>query len=230
MYHGSVNFLIFCWSCYLFSRSPHTEESMERLVIQMKEMLSQQQEQQKGLKNSTLSNKNEKSNLGNDSNISSRASFSSGGTAEAEVARMTAATSAAVIAATEANEKDYIKTQKLQAELLLVQQQLTQKSRELAEKEETLLFDMRDFKILQKVEKEKANAKIYLSSIDNLASLKPPNEEFISKLREQSRAVSAITIKSQLVQGTKCDLMNQFFFKNYIYGSIFFHFFHYFGF
>ena len=180
----------------------------------MKDIIIQQQEQHKALMSANLSNKNNNNNNNitkddnnNSNNNSSRDSLSTGENAQSNAQpeganNSTSTASAAVIAATEANEKDFLKTQKLQAELLLVQQQLSQKSRELLEKEESLLFDMRDFKNLQKAEKEKANAKIYLSSIDNLASLKPQNEESILKLREKSRAISAITIKSQLVQGT----------------------------
>ena len=176
----------------------------------MKDIIIQQQEQHKALMSTTLSNKNNNNNItnndnNNSNNNSSRDSLSTGDIAQSQSEGAKTSNpnlSAAVVAATEANEKDFLKTQKLQAELLLVQQQLSQKSRELLEKEESLLFDMRDFKNLQKAEKEKANAKIYLSSIDNLASLKPQNEESILKLREKSRAISAITIKSQLVQGT----------------------------
>ena len=183
---------------------------MQKLVNQMKDIIIQQQEQHKALMNTTLSNKNNNNNNStnndnnNSNNNSSRDSLSTGDIAQSQSEGAKTSNpnlSAAVVAATEANEKDFLKTQKLQAELLLVQQQLSQKSRELLEKEESLLFDMRDFKNLQKAEKEKANAKIYLSSIDNLASLKPQNEESILKLREKSRAISAITIKSQLVQG-----------------------------
>ena len=182
----------------------------------MKEILIQQQEQQKALMSTNLSNKNNNNNNitnndnNNSNNNSSRDSLSTGDIAQSQSEGSKTSNpnlSAAVVAATEANEKEFLKTQKLQAELLLVQQQLSQKSRELLEKEESLLFDMRDFKNLQKAEKEKANAKIYLSSIDNLASLKPQNEESISKLREKSRAISAITIKSQLVQGTLYDFV-----------------------
>ena len=151
---------------------------------QMKDVLIQQQEQHKNLLSSMISknetiNDNENNNRIISNNILN------------ELALKTAA----------ANEEEALKTQKLQAELLVVQKELLQKSRDLVEKEETLLFEMRDFQKLQEVEKDKEKAKIYLNSIDSINSLKPPNNDSTIKLREKSRIISAMAIKSQLSQG-----------------------------
>ena len=153
-------------------------------MAQMKEILIQQQEQQKLVLDSTLSNYDKNRKNGSSDNLS-----------VATVSTRTPDISIAV------NDGNNTKNQILQAELITLQKELAIKSRELTEKEETLLFDIKDFKNLQKAEKEKQTAKIYLSSIDNLAALKPSNEESLSKLREKSRVVSAMTIKSLFVQG-----------------------------
>ena len=156
---------------------------------QMKDVLIQQQEQHKNLLSSMISknetiNDNENNNRIISNNILN------------ELALKTAA----------ANEEEALKTQKLQAELLVVQKELLQKSKDLVEKEETLLFEMRDFQKLQEVEKDKEKAKIYLNSIDSINSLKPPNNDSTIKLREKSRIISAMAIKSQLSQGKKKSL------------------------
>lgn len=167
---------------FLFIRSPNNEELLEKLVLQMKEMLAQQQEQQKSL------SEQQNTASSNNKNISN--------TAEGYNRRPSEA------AATAEGEKQDLKNRQLKSELMTLQKELALKSKELSEKEETLLFDVKNFKNQQKAEKEKQNAKIYLSSIDNLAALKQPaNEEFFMELREKSRLVSAVTIKSLFVQG-----------------------------
>ena len=163
---------------------------------QMKDVLIQQQEQHKNLL-STIISKNESINDNNNLNNENNNRIISNNILN-ELALKTAA----------ANEEEVLKTQKLQAELLVVQKELLQKSKDLVEKEETLLFEMRDFQKLQEVEKDKEKAKIYLNSIDSINSLKPPpNNDSILKLREKSRIISAMAIKSQLSQGKK--IVNQ---------------------
>lgn len=164
----------------------------------MKDVLIHQQEQHKDLLNSVISKNDSMNNNYNNENN--------------RIISTTILNELANKAAT-ANDEEIIKTQKLQAELLLVQKELIQKSKDLSEKEENLLFDMRDFKKLKKVEKDKENAKIYLSSIDSLEALKPPNNDSVLKLREKSRIISAVAIKAQLSQGNRIiDILYRFIF------------------
>lgn len=99
------------------------------------------------------------------------------------------------------NKEENFKTQRSKEELDTLKKQLIQKEKDLLEREENLKFDIRDYKNLKKAEKEKEKAKIYLSSVNSLASLKPPTEEKTVVLREKSRAVSAMTIRARLMQG-----------------------------
>ena len=73
-----------------------------------------------------------------------------------------------------------------------------QKDKEKAEKATERAEKEKD-----RAEKDKERAKIYLSSIDTLALLKPNSEESIINLREKSRVLSAITIKAQIQQGNQ---------------------------
>lgn len=145
---------------------------MERLMMQMKDILKEQQEQQRVIVAAALSSQAAQNDARNN-------------------ARSDTSSQDIVLAI---SERESTKTRKLQEELEI-------KIRELALKEENLMLDLRDFKNLQKAEKDKERAKIYLSSIDTLALLKPNSEESIINLRERSRVLSARTIKAQLQQG-----------------------------
>lgn len=141
-------------------------------MMQMKDILKEQQEQQRVIVAAALSSQAAQNDARNN-------------------ARSDTSSQDIVLAI---SERESSKTRKLQEELEI-------KIRELALKEENLMLDLRDFKNLQKAEKDKERAKIYLSSIDTLALLKPNSEESIINLRERSRVLSAITIKAQLQQG-----------------------------
>lgn len=154
---------------------------MERLMTQMKDILKEQQEQQRVIVAAALSSQAAQ----NDSRYNAARSDP---------------TSQDIVLAISENESS--KTRKLQEETKKLQNELEIKTRELAQKEENLMLDLRDFKNLQKAEKDKARAKTYLSSIDTLALLKPNSEESIINLRERSRILSAITIKTQIQQGS----------------------------
>lgn len=154
---------------------------MERLMMQMKDILKEQQEQQRVIVAAALSSQVAQ----NDARNNARNDTSSQDIVSA------------------ISEREYSKTRKLQEETKKLQDELEMKTRELALKEENLMLDLRDFKNLQKAEKDKERAKIYLSSIDTLALLKPNSEESIINLREKSRVLSAITIKAQIQQGNQ---------------------------
>lgn len=150
-------------------------------MMQMKDILKEQQEQQRVIVAAALSSQAAQ----NDARNNARNDTSSQDIVSA------------------ISEREYSKTRKLQEETKKLQDELEMKTRELALKEENLMLDLRDFKNLQKAEKDKERAKIYLSSIDTLALLKPNSEESIINLREKSRVLSAITIKAQIQQGNQ---------------------------
>ena len=159
---------------YPHSSSVSNQDSMERLMTQMKDIMKEQQEQQRAIITAALSSRsiqNENMNKPRDED-----SYISGALP---------------------NERE-LRARIIQEEKTRIQEEFKKKSSELAAREETLLLDQRDFKNLQKVKEDKERAKVYLSSIDSLAMLKPHDERGIISLREKSRAVSVMTIKSQI--------------------------------
>jgi hypothetical protein len=169
----------------ILSSAPSSkEDSMERLMMQMKDILKEQQEQQRVIVAAALSSQAAQ----NDARNNDARNYARNETSSQDIVSAI-------------SERESSKTRKLQEEL-------ETKMRELALKEENLMLDLRDFKNLQKAEKDKERAKIYLSSIDTLALLKPNSEESIINLRERSRVLSAMTIKAQIQQGRMLHIDN----------------------
>jgi hypothetical protein len=159
---------------YKCSAAVGKEESMEKLLTQMKDMLQEQQQQQRTIIAAALSTQ--------------AAQNDSRGGAYNEIERVP-------------NERDALRMRKMQEETKKLQEEYAYRSRELAEKEENLLLDIRDFKNLKKADTEKKRAKPHSSSIDDIASLKPYSDNAVKNLWEKSRAVSVLTIKSNLQKG-----------------------------
>lgn len=148
------------------------EESIEKLLTQMKDMLQEQQLQQRTIIAAALS-------------THAAQNDSRGGHNELE--RIP-------------NERDALRMRKMQEETKKLQEEYAYRTRELAEKEENLLLDIRDFKNLKKADTEKKRAKPHMS-IDDALSLKPYSDNAVKNLWEKSRAVSVLTIKSNLQKG-----------------------------
>ena len=148
------------------------EESIEKLLTQMKDMLQEQQLQQRTIIAAALS-------------THAAQNDSRGGYNELE--RIP-------------NERDALRMMKMQEETKKLQEEYAYRTRELAEKEENLLLDIRDFKNLKKADTEKKLLKPH-SSIDDTLSLKPYSDNAVKNLWEKSRAVSVLTIKSNLQKG-----------------------------
>ena len=145
---------------------------MEKLLTQMKDMLQEQQQQQRTIIAAALSTQAAQND--------SRGGYN-------EIERVP-------------NERDALRMRKMQEETKKLQEEYAYRSRELAEKEENLLLDIRDFKNLKKADTEKKCVKPH-SSIDDITSLKPYSDSAVKNLWEKSRAVSVLTIKSNLQKG-----------------------------
>ena len=152
---------------------------MEKLLTQMKEMLQEQQQQQRTIIAAALSTSAAQSD--------SRAPRNEHGSNN-ERERLP-------------NERDALRIRKMQEETKKLQEEYAYRSRELAEKEENLLLDIRDFKNLQKADTEKKRGKSFSSSIDNMTSLKPYSENAMRNLWDKSRTASVLIIKSTLQKG-----------------------------
>jgi hypothetical protein len=156
------------------------EESMEKLLTQMKDMLQEQQQQQRTIIAAALSTQAAQND--------SRGGYN-------EIERIP-------------NERDALRMRKMQVETKRLQEEYAYRTRELAEKEENLLLDIRDFKNLKKADTEKIRAKPH-SSIDDM-TLKPYSDNAVKNLWEKSRAVSVLTIKSNLQKGMNTTNLTSF--------------------
>lgn len=152
---------------------------MEKLLTQMKEMLQEQQQQQRTIIAAALSTSAAQSD--------SRALRNEYGSNN-EIERLP-------------NERDALRIRKMQEETKKLQEEYAYRSRELAEKEENLLLDIRDFKNLQKADTEKKRGKSFSTSIDNMTTLKPYSENAMRNLWDKSRTASVLIIKSTLQKG-----------------------------
>ena len=123
-------------------------------MTQMKDIMKEQQEQQRAIITAALSSKSVQNENMNKTRFEEDSNSSVALPSERE-----------------------FRARIVQEERIRIQEEFKKKSAELATREETLLLDLRDFKNLQKAKEDKERAKIYLSSIDSLAMLKPPDQK-----------------------------------------------------
>ena len=170
--------LIIHLTFYECSVAGSREDTMEKLLAQMNDVLQEQQQQQRTIIAAAFSTHAAQNNF-----TAPRNEFGNN-----EIERLP-------------NERDALRIRKLQEETKKLQEEYAYRSRELAEKEENLLLDIRDFKKLQKADTEKKHAKKNLSSTDDMASLKPHSDNAVRNLWEKSRTASVLIIKSTLQKG-----------------------------
>lgn len=101
------------------------------------------------------------------------------------------------ILASEMNKLESSKINKMKKELEELQKTINLKEKDISEREENLKFDIREYKNMLQIQKDKERAKIYLSSVDSLKILKLPsnNTEIFLKFKKSSRNVSAMMIR-----------------------------------